>query len=202
MIIGLFGSVGSGKTADGIKFIKMCYERGYKIYSNTGLNNIPFTPIDLDYLLDIVEVGHEVTQPELFFIDEIILFGLDSRNGGKVAKILSYLMLQNRKLSFDEHNKPTYFIYTTQYSDLIDNRLWKTSEVKINHFKIQTHRATYIFRYWYIKKNMRTHAYIDYFIGDNYFKYYDTKQIIKVAKTNRYEKNKKSIDLIKQKTLI
>ena len=206
MIIGLFGDVGSGKTVNGIRFIvDSLINRGYKIFTNLNLTGIEFTYITIEDLLDIVEKGHEVVCPEAYILDEIILLGLDSRHGSKVSQILSYLMLQNRKLSFNEKTHPTYFIYTTQYPDLIDNRLWRTSEIKISHFKIEYNDKTYIFRFWYIKKFKGIVTKIDYFIADPYFKYFNTKQIVKVSHTDRY-KNYKYKDpyvkeLPKQKTL-
>jgi len=203
MIVGLFGDIGSGKTIDGIKFIKELSDNGYKIYSNIGLTDIPYTRLTLDYLLDIVEKGKIVNEPEVYLVDEIILWGLDSRGGSsKISKVLSYFLLQTRKLSHGkEYDIGTYFIYTTQYPDLIDKRLWITTSIKISHFKFQEGENTYIIRYWYIKKLMKIITRKDIFLANPYFKYYDTKEIVKIATTNRYDKYKKPIDTTQKKII-
>jgi hypothetical protein len=199
MIVGLYGDIGSGKTINGIRFLKELSDKGYKIYSNITLLDIPYTNLTLDDLLDIVEYGKIVNEPEVYFIDEIILWGLDSRTGSsKISRILSYFLLQTRKLSHGkEYDIGTYFIYTTQYPDLIDKRLWIATTIKISHFKHKTTNGTFIIRYWYIKKLMKIIQKIDLFKADNYFKYYDTKEIVRIQKTDRY--NKKT-DLSKYKT--
>lgn len=186
MIIGLFGDVRSGKTVSAVKLLWGLYKGGYRVYSNMSLK-FPYTPLSTDYLINIVEGIETPDENAVYFIDEITLI-LDSRSSGtsKINRIISYFLLQSGKIGRDK-DIGTYVIYTSQYPDLIDKRLWLTTNIKISCMKQKFYDKTVIMQYWYIKKTLHILTKIEFIIADDYFKYYDTKQVIRIEKT-KYDK--------------
>lgn len=183
MIIGYFGDIGSGKTTALCRQAVDLYNDGYDVYTNLDLT-IPTHSLTPDDLLDIVEKGIVFPNPTVFCIDEIALY-MDSRNLSKTTRILSYVILMNRKLSQGKYT--FYLLYTTQYPRLIDIRLWLFTTIKgVCEFADLDDLQIVLITFHY-DSIMGEDVWEDAFIANDYFKYFDTYQIIKLPKS-RYDK--------------
>lgn len=183
MIIGYFGDLGSGKTLSMVKMLHTLWERGYTIHTNVGVS-FPHKPLEIDYMIDIVEGNATIEDKSVFAIDEMAVY-MDSRNLTKTNKIISYLLLQTRKLNSQETG--LYFLYTTQFPRLIDVRLWLVTAIKIVCTKNQFGEYTIINETWIIDRIQSSNVFYESFVANFYFQYYDTKQIIKIPKS-KYDK--------------
>lgn len=190
MIIGYVGNVRNGKTLSAAIQLKQFYDMGYKIYSNTWLS-FKFTPLTLDYVLDIVENDIEIPDNSIFFIDEIHIW-LDSRiAGSKRNRIISYFLLQTGKMGKNT-DYGLILLYTTQYLHQIDKRLKSVTDIVVKNEKIiikkHVKKPIHIFKQTkYIMKGDKSYMKIDVYIGAEWmYKLYDTRQKIKYE-PDRYE---------------
>lgn len=181
MIIGLFGDLGQGKTLSAIRLLTHKYAEGYSIYSNIGLS-FPYTNLTMDMMIDIAKGLATVPERSVFFIDEITLY-LDSRNSGtgKINKLISYFLLQTRKLG--DQDVGLYFFYTTQFPRLIDIRLWLLTTIKIVCNKDEFMNEKIFTNTWIIDKINGVIIEKEYFLGKDFYKFYDTKQIVRIPES-------------------
>jgi len=120
MIIGIEGFMGDGKTIFMVRALLKDYKRGRKIFSNFKLNNIVYTPLDINDFLnkDDADKFHNCT----IGIDEITLF-MDCRRSSRKENIaISTLLRQSRKRSLDIY-------YTAQNLDETDLRLVRYTSI-------------------------------------------------------------------------
>lgn len=125
MIIGIYGRLGSGKTALMVYLIKHYYNEGYTVYTNLENIKIPVKKFDpLDFY-----VKRNVANKTLVAIDELYLWADCRRSSSWQNLILTYLILQSRKFKFD-------FIYTEQLKHLADLRIVEFTDMWIKVKKI------------------------------------------------------------------
>ena len=172
MIIGYLGDMGNGKTLSAVMdAVKLYHKEGYRIFSNIHLKIIPYTPYDID---DLVRFQKQSVRMEkiCFLVDEITLY-LDSRSSMfKRNKILTYWVLQSRK-----QTNEGVVLYTTQYADQIDKRLRNATDITIECFhKSKTNWFLNVISKRTMKGNIVTTR---RFNGENWFKYYDTHELVK-----------------------
>jgi len=125
MIVGIYGRLGSGKTALMVYLIKHYYDAGYTIYTNLENIKIPvkrFEPLDF-------YIKRDKAGKTLVAIDELYLWADCRRSSSWQNLILSYLILQSRKFKFD-------FIYTEQLKHLADLRIVEFTDVWIKVKKV------------------------------------------------------------------
>jgi len=125
MIVGIYGRLGTGKTALLVYFIKHYYNEGYDIYTNLRNIQIPvksFEPLEF-------YVNRKVADKTLVAIDELYLWADCRRSSSWQNLILTYLILQSRKFKFD-------FIYTEQLKHLADLRIVEFTDMWIKVKKI------------------------------------------------------------------
>lgn len=175
MLISVIGNNGSGKTLIltyyATKFIK-------NIYSNYLLKLNNYIPLTINDLLNMDNLNEGN-----MFMDEAYTW-IEARTSGNALNLLtSYLIYQKRKRLLD--------IYMTfQMFSSIDKRAREMSNIII----LCESRANFDlddFYYTYIDndKGLETTFMIPYKIAKNYFKYYDTYEIIKPQKISRLEFN-------------
>ena len=190
MIIGFFGNVRQGKTYSAVIELKKLYDRGYNIYSNTPLS-FKYIPLTIELLLDIIENDLDIKDNAVFFIDEIHVFGLDSRSSmSKRNKVISYFLLQTGKMNNSEKASDfgLILIYTSQFTHLIDKRLKSVTDIAIECEKINYKGSKFFKLTKHFFKGVKSFSVTNLIKGtqDNY-DLYDTKARIKVQK-DRYEK--------------
>lgn len=114
-ITGFIGDIGGGKTASMVReaYIKHIQE-DKKIISNMRLN-FNHQYITLDNFMSMIDNKENLTDC-ILLLDELHIW-LDSRTSmSKRNRVVSYLLLQSRKLSID-------IFYTTQYITQVDVRV-------------------------------------------------------------------------------
>lgn len=172
----------SGKTLSMTKELLKYHNQGYRILSNYGLT-IPHEPIDFDQLF-LSAQNQEQLNNVVIALDEIHIV-LDSRSGmAATNKVISFWLNQTRKMNVK-------LFYTTQHAHQIDKRLRSATDfyVMCDGFKITKAGKTYFVCYNeitdgdYYKK--------DLFIGNEFFDYYDTNQVIKFIDRKALKKKAK-----------
>lgn len=194
MIIGVIGKRGEGKTLSCVKDIVKAVRAGRTVYTNFNINKKEFTESQqqniniLDYSFFRNYKDFQLNNC-LVCIDEIYVY-IDSRASmSKRNKIMSYFFNQTRKRDVDLY-------YTTQFIHQIDKRLRSNTEVFIFPEKriIKNNvvvRATeteikanpdkyklYIVNKIFYPAHGKTVK--EAFKGNDYFKYYDTDEIVDI----------------------
>jgi hypothetical protein len=184
MIKGYFGNVRQGKTASAVRDIYKLYLNGYKIYSNTWLK-FPYTPLTLDFILDIVEKDLSLPDNCAFFLDEIYIF-VDARiSGSKRNRIVSYFLLQTGKLG-NNTDFGMILIYTAQFPDQCDKRLRHVTDMATECEKLSYKGDKYFVNVTTYFKGSKTFTKAKVWKGSSdLYKLYDTRKKILVAK-DRY----------------
>ncbi len=163
------GKQGSGKT---LFITKLCidnFEGSRKIYSNYSLKGLPYTSIDLEILLNILDNDPNALNDSIILLDEIHLY-LDS---------LDFMRKNNRRLQtfFSQLRKRNILLFaTTQYLMNVDIRIrrqcmavFDMEHIYKDLFLVKTCE---IDGYYWNEKD-KTHFYLQ-----DYYKYYDTNELI------------------------
>lgn len=183
MIYGYVGQIRQGKTLSAVREILKYYYKNHKtIYSNIMLS-IPHKVLTIDMLIDAVETERDIFEPDsICFIDEIHIW-LDSRmSASKRNKVVTYFLLQTGKMGIDS-DFGLILIYTTQWIDQIDKRLRHTTEVLIECHKKKFDDKV-IFRNDITKfEGYRMITWSEFFYGEHYYPFYNTKQIVRAQKS-------------------
>lgn len=119
MIIGFFGTVGSGKTLSAVHEAYGYHKRGFTVYSNIHLSfpHIKLTRIVFESLMRGEELNDAIV-----LLDEIHIW-LDSRSSmTKKNKIATYFILQTRK-------RNVRLLYTSQHTHQVEKRLRDTTDI-------------------------------------------------------------------------
>jgi hypothetical protein len=170
MILGYVGNIGSGKTLSMVKKAYEQYKRGKTIYSNFKLN-FPYIPITLEKLLDM-KADNTSLLNSVLLIDEAHIYLDSRRSASKVNVILSYLILQSRKMSCDIY-------YTTQFIGQVDKRLRDTSHAYILCKTREIRKGLNItLNIINLRKVEGDEQKLQSFISNNYYDLYDTNEII------------------------
>lgn len=185
MIYGFCGQIRQGKTLSAVREIMKYYHEGKTIYSNIRLS-IPYKPLTIDMLIDAVENDKNIFDPDsICLIDEIHIW-LDSRtSASKRNKIVTYFLLQTGKMGI-ESDFGLILIYTTQWTDQIDKRLRHLTEVLIECEKKEFDGYKIFINHVTMFKGTKLIQYSDCFFGEEYYKFYDTKEIVRQEKS-RYD---------------
>lgn len=165
-IIGIVGSMGSGKTLIATALAHHYMKGGATVYANYKLN---FDSKALR-LSDIQDCDYDFHHA-LLIIDEIHLF-LDSRTSGtKKNRIFSYFITQSRKRNL-------IFFYTTQNAHQVDKRLRSNTDYIIKCENMTPGAKENVIIKWTIT-DMNTNISKTFAIkADPFFKLYDTHQVI------------------------
>ena len=175
MLISILGNNGSGKT-----FILSYFATKFKntIYSNYKLKLDNYIPLTINDLLDMNKLDEGN-----IFLDEAYTW-LEARTSGNALNLLtSYLIYQQRKRFLD--------IYlTAQMLSSLDKRARKLSNIVIIcETRVNFEKDDFHFIYQDKDKGLETTFMIPYEIAKNYFKYYDTYEIIEPQNISRLEFN-------------
>ena len=157
--------------------------KGYRIISNYDLT-FSHEVIDFEKLFLSAQDQEEMSNVVLA-IDEIHIL-LDSRSGmASTNKVVTFWLNQTRKMGVK-------LFYTTKHLHQIDKRLRSTTDffVFCDGFKITKKDKSYFICYNEITDGDFYKK--DVFIGNDYFKYYDTTQVIKFI--DRKDLKKKAKD--------
>lgn len=191
MIIGFFGDPRAGKTLSSVNEIKILLEEcpTRKVYSNIKLEGIDYEPLSVEMVLDIVESDKVMDYDPIYFIDEIYLW-LDSRSSlSTLSKVLSWFLMQTGKLGVNT-DVGMIFIYTSQYPDLIDNRLWSVSNVKVFCEKMEFMGSKFIVQNIFEKRMLGVQSYKNVIDAESVYKHYNTRERVLSFTTDRFNKNK------------
>lgn len=171
MISGFIGKMGSGKTLSMTRELLKYYVQGFKIYSNYDLI-IPHEKVDFDTL--IIWANEQTNLSNVVIaLDEIHIL-LDSRSGMSSKSILmTFWLNQTRKMKVK-------LLYTTQYLHQIDKRLRSGTNffVFCNGVKLFNKSLNKRFFVCYNEVSDGDRNKREVFIGNPFFKYYDTDEII------------------------
>lgn len=173
MLISILGNNGSGKTwlltYFGTKFKR-------NIYSNYELKLDNYIPLKISDLLEMDKFNEGN-----IFIDEAYTW-IESRHSGNALNLLTtYFIFQKRKRFLD--------IYLTeQLFSSIDKRARELSNIIIE-CKSRVDFKKDDFEFWYIDRdiNVDFEFIIPYNIAKQYFKYYNTYEIIQIPNKSKYE---------------
>jgi len=175
LIEGIVGAtnLGSGKTLYLIRNLVEDYRKGKKIYCNININNIEYEQLFIEDFLD--ETKTDVFKNATVGIDEITLF-MDCRHSMQNT-FMSYMFLQSRKRKLN-------FYLTTQDYTMLDSRLLPyvaihvTTECIFDKYNnpLKDYRKVTV-------TDLRNRLKVteNSFIMNitNWFKYYDTNEIVK-----------------------
>lgn len=187
MIIAFIGDIGSGKTLSMVKFMLEKYNKGNNIYPNFGLKfpknkSAKVTYLDMEFFRNYSKSGLNLLN-SVIAIDECHVF-FDSRNSMlKRNKIFSKFVTQSRKRSVD-------LVYTTQdkspelflRSGQVDLRLRKLTDYIIFCKPVKQGRNVFIINSFCDKYGLMVRQNV--FFANDYFKYYDTNEIIDFDETS------------------
>lgn len=187
LIEGIIGStnLGSGKTLYLIRNLVEDYRRGKKIYCNININNIEYEQLFLEDFLD--ETKTDMFKNATVGIDEITLF-MDCRHSMQNT-FMSYMFLQSRKRKLN-------FYLTTQDYTMLDNRLLPyvaihvTTECIFDKYNnpLKDYRKVTV-------TDLRNRLMVteNSFIMNitNWYKYYDTNEIVKPINRRKQTNDKK-----------
>jgi hypothetical protein len=198
MIVAITGDIGSGKTLlmTAISYNDFIIEKRV-IYSNYKLN-YKHVWLNVNEITNLFSEGmqfrdktgnmlHKVS----FLVDEMHIF-LDSRGSGSSLKnkLITYWILQTRKRGID-------LFYTTQFFGQVDKRLRNLVDYKIECQNLGTEKNPYF--YYSLYKRIAVESLIEFVkIRDfalnnfqNYYKLYDSYEIINPFIDNTVKKVKK-----------
>lgn len=169
MIAGFIGKMGSGKTLSMVRETLKYYAQGYEIYSNFHLE-IPYKKLDFNELFKMAEAQTPLNNV-VILLDEVHIL-LDSRGSMKREnKVVSFWLNQTRKMGVKLY-------YTTQHLHQIDKRLRSGTDFFIFCEGIKYLKGG---KEYFICVNNVTdgdNTKQETFVGNKFFKYYDTNQII------------------------
>lgn len=172
MIAGFCGSIGSGKTLSMVRQAYKMFLEGKTIYSNIHLN-FPHTRYKVEDLQAWATDNKGITNLVLL-IDEAHIY-LDSRTSiSKRNKIITYLLLQTRKISCDVY-------FTTQFFDQVDKRLRNLTDHIIECFTKERTSGMFTLNIVYTRKNQGYSKKEFVFYSNDIFKLYDTNEIVGVS---------------------
>jgi hypothetical protein len=165
MILAFVGYKGSGKTLSIIRETLAYYKKGYAVYSNIKLIGIKYKDYDLKEIVKLHNNDEQVKNC-VFIMDEAQLF-VDSRRGmtGK-SLCISYFISQTRK-------RNVHFLYSTQLNRMVDVRLRDNTDVKVICQKKKG-------RFYNTLELMNGKRHTFSFKGEEYYKYYDTEEKVKI----------------------
>ena len=204
------GEKGSGKTLSMTIEAYKKYKQGHKIYSNYHLN-FPHTIITVNDLIDFAESGMYFGETT-FCLDELHLW-FNARRSGKQRNIcFNFFLTQSSKNDCD-------VLYSTQYSRQVDILIRINSEIvckslaKCVVWKTKDSKPIMKYNYRPKKTDYKCLSYINNtiikfeedrdvivhqkFLGNKYFKLYNTREVIKqqqdvfeIAKKQNPKENK------------
>ena len=175
MIAGFIGKMGSGKTLSMVRETLKYYNEGYTIYSNFHVE-VPYEPLDFTKLFAMAEAQTPLNDV-VILLDEVHIL-LDSRSSMKKEnKVVSFWLNQTRKMGVKLY-------YTTQHLHQIDKRLRAGTDFFCFCEGIKYLQKE---REYFICVNQITdgdNVREERFIGNKFYKYYDTNQIIQFLKVS------------------
>jgi len=173
MLIGIFGTFGSGKTLlMAILGYIVAKNPNYQVYANFEIKHPKVKTIEPEDFLDI----NPKNKKAMVLIDEAYAW-LDSRMSmAKVNRFLSYVVLQSRKRNMD-------IFYTAQLSGSVDLRLRELTDIFIICQKLPTENGEQCFVYnvyeWKTLNKLSEHHFIiRWNQAEKYFNRFDTREII------------------------
>ena len=176
MIVGIIGKRGCGKTLTMAKTVDEMLKKGKTVYTNF---NIDKKAINKRYHKQLFLLDNDFFKNykdfKLYncalFIDEIYVY-IDSRtSGSKRNRLWSYFINQTRKRDVDLY-------YTTQFFRQVELRLRENTEYFIYPQVIKQDKRILIANKIYSYENTLKLIGVERFIGNDYFKIYDTDEII------------------------
>ena len=176
MLIGIEGGLGSGKTLLMVRYLLKDFNKGNQIFSNFGLNHIPYKVLNVLEILDFDKENKSLIDISMG-IDELTVFADCRTSIGKMNRLFSYFILQTRKRNVNLY-------YTTQNMMMIDKRVREHTDIQIFCEKIKDSDGEMIEK----KRHYTIWDFRDLhdipkptkFILDisKYFDYYDTNEVI------------------------
>lgn len=164
MLTILVGALGSGKTL--LATITACFTNSkINIFSNYELKLPNYISLEPETLMAKETKG-------LIIIDEAYVW-LESRtSGNKANRYLSYILYQSRKKGFN-------FILTIQNISALEKRFREQADILIlcNNNKKRKRFEYYIYKKDFVSYSQTT-RYLNYKKAEDYFKYYETTQVI------------------------
>jgi hypothetical protein len=170
MLIGIFGSFGSGKTLL-LTYIALKYAEmeNYDVYANYHIKHEKVKVIEPE---DFIEINPESSDKRVFIALDEIYAWLDSRFSlSKVNRLLSWVILQSRKRNMD-------IGYTAQMSGTVDLRMRGMTDLVVVAENINDG-----FKYAFIwEKGLKTYKRVlmlNYKNAEKIWDLYDTREIVK-----------------------
>jgi len=171
MILVYVGTMGSGKTLSMVKEAYSYYLKGYKILSNMNLE-FPYTKITNKYIMEFAKNKQQIYK-SVILIDELHTFMDSRRSVGKKNLLGSYFVTQTRK-------QQVKLMGTTQHRHQIDKRIRDNTTVFIDCEKVELPIVYKENKVLLITNHINTRDKYEktVFIGNDYFKLYDTEETI------------------------
>lgn len=188
MICGFIGKMGSGKTLSMTRELYKYYQKGHTIMTNYGVS-FPHEKINFEELYNNAEEQVEMNNL-VIALDEVHIV-LDSRSGmSGVNKVITFWLNQTRKMGVK-------LFYTTQYLHQIDKRLRSGTDIFVftNGMKVVKANGK---EYFVVQNDITDgdNSKKEIFIGNDYYKLYDTNEVVNFINKEDVasKKNKKKLD--------
>lgn len=156
-----------------VKYLRDEFKKKRNIMTNLVLNQIRYSDIDVNTLLD----GTSDIQNVVLGIDELTVYADCRMSLRKANLFFSYLILQSRKRDMDVY-------YTTQNLDMIDKRVVEHTFItvlaeKLFNKKGEEFKNYRMFTIFDKRNSFKPHIVSKIMDIRPFYKYYDTNQIIK-----------------------
>ena len=173
----------SGKTLSMTRELYKYYQQGHKIITNYGVS-FPHERINFEELYENAESQAEMNDI-VIALDEVHIV-LDSRSGmSSVNKIITFWLNQTRKMGVK-------LFYTTQYLHQIDKRLRSGTDIFVftNGMKIIKNDGK---EYFVVQNDITDgdNSKKEIFIGNDYYKLYDTNEVVSFINKEAMAEKKK-----------
>lgn len=173
MILGFIGRMGSGKTLSMTREIKKYKNKGFHIITNYDVS-FADESLDFDKLYKMAE-NQEPLNNVVIALDEIHIL-LDSRSSiTKTSKVMTFWLNQTRKMNVK-------LFYTTQYAHQIDKRLRFGTDIFVYCDGVSVIKEDKKYFICYNEYETDGRFIRDTFIGNDYYNYFNTYQVIKFQK--------------------
>jgi hypothetical protein len=176
MIIGFIGDMGTGKTLSAVAWsVSMFKLYGFRIYANIHIVGIPYVNLTLADLIKYTDSDEDFNNC-IFIIDEAYIF-MDARGSmSKRNQIIGYFITQTRK-------RNAHLFYTTQQYHQVDKRLRANTtafaECSFKEIQLLDEKIYRCLNKFQILKNNTIVTKPIVFDPKPFFKYYDTRQVIR-----------------------
>jgi hypothetical protein len=184
--VGFFGDPRQGKTLSMVAEVARILRRENRtVYSNIRLN-FPYVPLTPQNLIDAVDGKFKFDLDSILVLDEIYLNLLESRrsmSGDNV--VVTWFLMQTGKMGSRPDSDGCLLLYTAQYPELVDSRLWMVTSIKIFTRKFNFRGHPFILQIGYHRRIFGLQKSVRVIDPTRFYDLYDTRErVMSIARTS------------------